>query len=160
MYVLLSLFFFFKQKTAYEMRISDWSSDVCSSDLAGRRRSKGGTAPARAGRADRHHLPQQPPLRDGSGRGGGRLCRLRRLFSDDDQGGRAPRRPRHPDLVAGIVRTALRRDRREHAGESRVARRCGRGFSRGVGGRLGTPGGGLGERRGGKEWVRLGRSQW
>src|SRR3546814_11020736 len=33
-------FFFFKQKTAYEMRISDWSSDVCSSDLnwlAGRR---------------------------------------------------------------------------------------------------------------------------
>src|SRR3546814_9807908 len=32
------LFFFFKQKTAYEMRISDWSSDVCSSDLAGKRR--------------------------------------------------------------------------------------------------------------------------
>src|SRR3546814_9374036 len=29
------LFFFFKQKTAYEMRISDWSSDVCSSDLFG-----------------------------------------------------------------------------------------------------------------------------
>src|SRR3546814_3245806 len=28
------LFFFFKQKTAYELRISDWSSDVCSSDLA------------------------------------------------------------------------------------------------------------------------------
>src|SRR3546814_3547923 len=30
---LCSVFFFFKQKTAYEMRISDWSSDVCSSDL-------------------------------------------------------------------------------------------------------------------------------
>src|SRR3546814_2510773 len=30
----LGLFFFFKQKTAYEMRISDWSSDVCSSDLS------------------------------------------------------------------------------------------------------------------------------
>src|SRR3546814_11750167 len=29
-----SVFFFFKQKTAYEMRISDWSSDVCSSDLS------------------------------------------------------------------------------------------------------------------------------
>src|SRR3546814_17891042 len=29
------MFFFFKQKTAYEMRISDWSSDVCSSDLSG-----------------------------------------------------------------------------------------------------------------------------
>src|SRR3546814_2083695 len=33
MYVVLFLFFFCKQKTAYEMRISDWSSDVCSSDL-------------------------------------------------------------------------------------------------------------------------------
>src|SRR3546814_4553663 len=31
------VFFFFKQKTAYEMRISDWSSDVCSSDLPGLR---------------------------------------------------------------------------------------------------------------------------
>src|SRR3546814_5050559 len=30
---LCCVFFFFKQKTAYEMRISDWSSDVCSSDL-------------------------------------------------------------------------------------------------------------------------------
>src|SRR3546814_17096808 len=33
MCVMLCCFFFFKQKTAYEMRISDWSSDVCSSDL-------------------------------------------------------------------------------------------------------------------------------
>src|SRR3546814_2801250 len=32
--VCVVFFFFFKQKTAYEMRISDWSSDVCSSDLA------------------------------------------------------------------------------------------------------------------------------
>src|SRR3546814_1938813 len=31
--ICLIWFFFFKQKTAYEMRISDWSSDVCSSDL-------------------------------------------------------------------------------------------------------------------------------
>src|SRR3546814_19161343 len=31
------IFFFFKQKTAYEVRISDWSSDVCSSDLRARR---------------------------------------------------------------------------------------------------------------------------
>src|SRR3546814_8257002 len=35
--LLYPFFFFFKQKTAYEMRISDWSSDVCSSDLARRR---------------------------------------------------------------------------------------------------------------------------
>src|SRR3546814_6459935 len=43
------LFFFFKQKTAYEMRISDWSSDVCSSDLSGSAprgaRSPNGCAP-------------------------------------------------------------------------------------------------------------------
>src|SRR3546814_21040587 len=32
---MIYIFFFFKQKTAYEMRISDWSSDVCSSDLLG-----------------------------------------------------------------------------------------------------------------------------
>src|SRR3546814_5075922 len=42
--------FFFKQKTAYEMRISDWSSDVCSSDL------KGYAAPAHL-RALREHGP-------------------------------------------------------------------------------------------------------
>src|SRR3546814_4919908 len=34
-YYVRCCFFFFKQKTAYEMRISDWSSDVCSSDLIG-----------------------------------------------------------------------------------------------------------------------------
>src|SRR3546814_9446646 len=33
MFGVFVFFFFFKQKTAYEMRISDWSSDVCSSDL-------------------------------------------------------------------------------------------------------------------------------
>src|SRR3546814_7565210 len=35
-------FFFFKQKTAYEMRISDWSSDVCSSDLSSRAARRAG----------------------------------------------------------------------------------------------------------------------
>src|SRR3546814_5655345 len=39
-YLLLFCLFFFKQKTAYEMRISDWSSDVCSSDLHSRNRSR------------------------------------------------------------------------------------------------------------------------
>src|SRR3546814_6241602 len=34
----ICFFFFFKQKTAYEMRISDWSSDVCSSDLGAKPR--------------------------------------------------------------------------------------------------------------------------
>src|SRR3546814_12415584 len=44
----LRVFFFFKQKTAYEMRISDWSSDVCSSDLLVVRRLQRG----KAGRGD------------------------------------------------------------------------------------------------------------
>src|SRR3546814_7208697 len=40
--------FFFKQKTAYEMRISDWSSDVCSSDLDPRGRKLDSSAKGRA----------------------------------------------------------------------------------------------------------------
>src|SRR3546814_3041935 len=47
--VVCLFFFFFKQKTAYEMRISDWSSDVCSSDLC----SKGSAS----------HCISSPPLR-------------------------------------------------------------------------------------------------
>src|SRR3546814_12673160 len=68
--VLLCLFYFFKQKTAYDMRISDWSSDVCSSDLRrveselhlqrdrGRRRRRGlgRHGRARAQRARLHAL--------------------------------------------------------------------------------------------------------
>src|SRR3546814_10466292 len=41
MSVVYSCVFFFKQKTAYEMRISDWSSDVCSSDLENHRQRGG-----------------------------------------------------------------------------------------------------------------------
>src|SRR3546814_1805106 len=41
LYTMVMLFFFFKQKTAYEMRISDWSSDVCSSDLREQRLQRG-----------------------------------------------------------------------------------------------------------------------
>src|SRR3546814_8844821 len=49
------LFFFFKQKTAYEMRISDWSSDVCSSDLHHRldRHPPRGQVPAGQRQVDR-----------------------------------------------------------------------------------------------------------
>src|SRR3546814_3829345 len=43
----LVLFFFFKQKTAYEMRISDWSSDVCSSDLSNRANGSAVSVPRR-----------------------------------------------------------------------------------------------------------------
>src|SRR3546814_4952386 len=55
MLLYLCIIFFFKQKTAYEMRISDWSSDVCSSDLY--------VCPAQGGLADdtdilRVHTPE------------------------------------------------------------------------------------------------------
>src|SRR3546814_14432508 len=72
------LLFFFKQKTAYEMRISDWSSDVCSSDL-------GGTGHGRIGRIaqrevdraeaacerERRQLIRPQRERDGTGGSGG-----------------------------------------------------------------------------------------
>src|SRR3546814_8555837 len=79
--------FFFKQKTAYEMRISDWSSDVCSSDLPPRRQEQhrrshgdrqrafvpsGGVDGAEAGRADqagdRAFRPRRGPARGRLGR--------------------------------------------------------------------------------------------
>src|SRR3546814_16906250 len=51
------LFFFFKQKTAYEMRIRDWRSDVCSSDLL----LRGGAVASRDRRAPGGPLPQRHP---------------------------------------------------------------------------------------------------
>src|SRR3546814_17982843 len=61
------MFFFFKQKTAYEMRISDWSSDVCSSDLD--RRRLPGRGAYRGVRAEGHR----------QGARGGSVSRRRRL---------------------------------------------------------------------------------
>src|SRR3546814_10047664 len=86
----MSFFFFFKQKTAYEMRISDWSSDVCSSDLGdepirivfviaqGKDQTLSVPTAPRGDRrgADRVHDqpvaddPQRPLHRDGAGRFG------------------------------------------------------------------------------------------
>src|SRR3546814_6638059 len=59
--------FFFKQKTAYEMRISDWSSDVCSSDLAARVRRRGTAGRCRrrgGGARHRHFHALANPARD------------------------------------------------------------------------------------------------
>src|SRR3546814_3098308 len=62
-------FFFFKQKTAYEMRISDWSSDVCSSDLwcgSGRSSWAGGGRPGVfthcKNSGGKHEHPTQKPI--------------------------------------------------------------------------------------------------
>src|SRR3546814_3904402 len=72
------LFFFFKQKTAYEMRISDWSSDVCSSDLRSTnircRTIWRISSPRRGyieigGRAARPLFPEQAPHRVEVGKG-------------------------------------------------------------------------------------------
>src|SRR3546814_2954270 len=60
--MLLIIVFFFRQKTAYEMRISDWSSDVCSSDL--------GTAQAADHRCGGAAFPAAGLCRDRAGRAG------------------------------------------------------------------------------------------
>src|SRR3546814_3539595 len=72
-FFLMCFFFFFKQKTAYEMRISDWSSDVCSSDLGRSRLDLGPLALVDRGgqrhRVDRgqcqHRLQQQKAIAQG-----------------------------------------------------------------------------------------------
>src|SRR3546814_13057534 len=72
--MLFIFFFFFKQKTAYEMRISDWSSDVCSSDLraedgavARRTRGRGRDVPE-ARSARRSARDRSAPLGQGAAR--------------------------------------------------------------------------------------------
>src|SRR3546814_8618582 len=57
---MLLVFFFFKQKTAYEMRISDWSSDVCSSDLF-RHRRPSSAAGCRYSTASAFSISSWPP---------------------------------------------------------------------------------------------------
>src|SRR3546814_7911957 len=58
----IMFFFFFKQKTAYEMRISDWSSDVCSSDLgaAGPGDIEGGAVPGQVRRPEEEEQARRP----------------------------------------------------------------------------------------------------
>src|SRR3546814_4769492 len=72
--VIVMLVFFFKQKTAYEVRISDWSSDVCSSDLRGgqdrTRAPPAGRGSAR-GRGDQLREPQVGAADGGQRRGHG-----------------------------------------------------------------------------------------
>src|SRR3546814_6653416 len=68
----LICFFFFKQKTAYELRISDWSSDVCSSDLAQHRGGQGAQGFGRDPRSPQHcdqRAARRAQRRQGGGRG-------------------------------------------------------------------------------------------
>src|SRR3546814_9834636 len=101
-------FFFFKQKTAYEMHISDWSSDVCSSDLAARaaaRRWRLGVARASAPAA-------RSGLRDRGARRGGaaarddlpRLCRQPVDGGDLYGGGAGVRSDEHTSELQSLIR--------------------------------------------------------
>src|SRR3546814_6634945 len=114
--MLMFLFFFFTQKTAYEMRISDWSSDVCSSDLGlrcghfspppapGRARSRRAAtpmaAPARFHQSpspETGHVENPPVLLRGAARRP-RLLPVRRGRA----GGSCRRRPRRRPLAAAV----------------------------------------------------------
>src|SRR3546814_10847213 len=99
----LYIIFFFKQKTAYELRISDWSSDVCSSDLAvktvdvDRRRR----APIHPGRLEFRRQP--------------------RRLGQPDRGGVVSRHVEEDRLVAGI---AAQRRQQENGREACRERVC------------------------------------
>src|SRR3546814_6644790 len=85
--IVLFIFFFFKHKTAYEMRISDWSSDVCSSDLVG-------LEPAQAGKHGVEGLGSAVELAEGAGLG---LRRAAKVEGADglSGGGQIAPRPRN-----------------------------------------------------------------
>src|SRR3546814_3952310 len=90
----LSFFFFFKQKTAYEMRISDWSSDVCSSDL--RLRAQSGVLVLRlALGGEGGIIGHEPAL----------VARwILKQVQDDGCRGRSPSNPiRHAELVSASI---------------------------------------------------------
>src|SRR3546814_3499485 len=63
--VIFVVFFFFKQKTAYEMRISDWSSDVCSSDLLPEKMVRKMRGLYSAGAPETEHVVVDPPFFSG-----------------------------------------------------------------------------------------------
>src|SRR3546814_9495814 len=87
--------FFFKQKTAYEMRISDWSSDVCSSDLVTIRRpvtpQRSGSAQAPSSRYSRTGPGQECPSRWSTAR----RSEERRVGKECVSTCRARRAPKH-----------------------------------------------------------------
>src|SRR3546814_6065902 len=141
--VLSYCFFFFKQKTAYEMRISDWSSDVCSSDLR-RLRLQGHRDAAHRGRgeAPRRSAAAHPGAgyggREGGRRGaadGGAAAR-RRLPENPLPG--CPARGEGGDAAVAAPPADPRRATLSGAGP------CGR----------------TEERHGGKAWVRTCSTPW
>src|SRR3546814_247037 len=105
------VFFFFKQKTAYEMRISDWSSDVCSSDL--HRQVGRHLQPARVRRP--HSAVRRVHGADRIGRHRGRSAEAAPAQAQLPRPGRRARRHRHRFIRRPAAR-ALRRAARERQG--------------------------------------------
>src|SRR3546814_20467027 len=103
----LSAWFFFKQRTSYELRISDWSSDVCSSDLssAGFGRRSGGGSGHELRRTGRwQHKP--------AGAAGPYRAAARRCISRGNENGRAACRERVGQCVyISVVAGALTKKR-------------------------------------------------
>src|SRR3546814_10228381 len=85
------VFFFFKQKAAYEMRISDWRSDVCSSDLNREIEEQAAEflTPAQLAELSKHHTEEQERLR-------------RWIESARAQAGMDPRIPEHAAAAADV----------------------------------------------------------
>src|SRR3546814_5675004 len=98
------VFFFFKQKTAYEMRISDWSSDVCSSDLRHAdhacRASCGRHWPIAGG--DRGHAPRA--LRRHAAAGGRRADRRKPAAGDSVAAPGRVRSEEHTSELQSLMR--------------------------------------------------------
>src|SRR5213594_3522248 len=132
---MIYVFFFFKQKTAYEISVRDWSSDVCSSDL-------GGPPVACGGEPARRRGARVETERHVRGRGG------------EGRTARAPLRPcEEPARGTAVARRLRRRGGAGGAGRSGVpARRFspgGRALRRRAGARTGSAGGAArGARRG------------
>src|SRR3546814_5786835 len=109
----LHCFFFFKQKTAYERRISDWSSDVCSSDLPQRQDARHRRRVRRRRSADR--VRRGGPDRRWRDRARGRAGQpVARLFDDEagyrdggddsDRGREAERSEEHTSELQSLMR--------------------------------------------------------
>src|SRR3546814_8157857 len=92
---------FFKQKTAYELRISDWSSDVCSSDLPAPRRARKATSGAVCGNRSASLLQSSLPCEGRGGLGRGAFGSVRTVTTPSQPppafagGGARPRSRRH-----------------------------------------------------------------
>src|SRR3546814_10323136 len=97
----ITLFFFFKQKTAYEMRISDWSSDVCSSDL-----NEGRDGHAAIGVSARrpHRIGPPSPQRRSSRSGDGASWTSLFTGDPDDRPRSASRSEEHTSELQSLMR--------------------------------------------------------